>query len=179
MNIEACYYLGYTSKVHGKQGELIIKLDVDYPEEYNNLESVLIQLNKKDSSLIPFFLSHAQAQNNGTLRIKIEDVDSVDEAKALVGKSAYLPLESLTKLTGNQFYFHEVKDFTVTDTNLGVIGNIKQVLEYPSQSVFEIVNADGKEILVPITDEVVIDVDRENKNVTVTTPEGLVDLYLE
>ena len=80
MNIEACYYLGYTSKVHGKQGEIIIKLDVDDPEEYNNLESVLIQLNKKDNSLIPFFLSNTQVQNNGTLRIKIEDVDSVDEA---------------------------------------------------------------------------------------------------
>ncbi len=179
MNIEACYYLGYTSKVHGKQGELIIKLDVDYPEEYNKLESVLIQLNKKDNSLIPFFLSNAQVQNNGTLRIKIEDVNTVDEAKLLVGKSVYLPLDTLPKLTGNQFYFHEVKDFTVTDTNLGLIGTIKQVLEYPSQSVFEIVNADGKEILVPITDEVVIDVDRENKNVTVTTPEGLVELYLE
>lgn len=179
MNVEACYYLGYTSKVHGKQGELIIKLDVDYPEEYNKLESVLIQMNKKDSSLIPFFLSNAQVQNNGTLRIKIEDVNTVDEAKLLVGKSVYLPLDTLPKLTGNQFYFHEVKDFTVTDTNLGVIGNIKQILEYPNQSVFEIVNADGKEILVPITDEVVIDVDRTNKNVTVTTPEGLVELYLE
>lgn len=179
MNIEACYYLGYTSKVHGKQGELIIKLDVDFPEEYNKLESVLILMNKQDSSLIPFFLSNAQVQNNGTLRIKIEDVNAVDEAKLLVGKSVYLPLDTLPKLTGSQFYFHEVKDFSVTDTNLGLIGTIKQVLEYPSQSVFEIVNADGKEILVPITDEVVIDVDRENKNVTVTTPEGLVELYLD
>lgn len=179
MNVEACYYLGYTSKVHGKQGELIIKLDVDDPEEYNKLESVLIQMNKKDNSLIPFFLSNAQVQNNGTLRIKVEDVNAVDEAKLLVGKSVYLPLGTLPKLTGSQFYFHEVKDFKVTDTNLGLIGAIKQILEYPSQSVFEIINADGKEILVPITDEVVIDVDRENKNVTVTTPEGLVELYLE
>lgn len=37
MNIEECFYLGYTSKVHGKQGELIAKLDVDNPEKYNKL----------------------------------------------------------------------------------------------------------------------------------------------
>ncbi len=178
MNIEECYYLGYTSKVHGKQGEIIIKLDVDNPEEYNGLESVLIQLNKKDKLLVPFFITQAQTLNNGTLRIKIEDVDSVDEAKSLVGKETYLPLAALPKLTGNQFYYHEITGFTVIDTNLGELGIIKQVLDYPTQAIFEIVNANGKEILVPITDDIIQKVDRDNKVVTVTTPEGLVDLYL-
>ena len=83
MNIEKCYYLGYTSKVHGKQGELIIKPDVDFPEEYLNLESVFIQLNKRDNSLIPFFISNSQLLNNGTLKIKIEDVNTIEEAKPL------------------------------------------------------------------------------------------------
>src|SRR3990172_3619132 len=103
MNIEACYYLGYTSKVHGKQGELIIHLDVDFPEEYKNLESVLIRMNKQDNSLIPFFISNSQLLNNGTLKIKIDDINTVDQAKALVGKELFLPLDSLPKLTGNQF----------------------------------------------------------------------------
>lgn len=179
MDIEACYYLGYTSKVHGKQGELIIKLDVDFPEEYKNLESVFIQLNKKDTSLIPFFISNSQIQNNGSLRIKIEDLNSIAEAKLLVGKEVYLPLNTLPKLEGNKFYFHEVIGFMVTDTNKGVVGKITQVLEHPTQSIFEIVNADNKEILIPITDDIVKDVDRTNQTIEVTTPDGLIDLYLE
>lgn len=178
MNIEECYYLGYTSKVHGKQGEIIIKLDVDSPSDYQNLESVLIQLNKKDNILIPFFLESAHVQNNGTLRIKIEDINTVDEAKQLVGKSTYLPLASLPKLTGNKFYYHEVIGFSVTDTNLGELGTIQKVLDYPTQAILEVINKDDKEILIPITDEVIIDVDRTKKNISVTTPEGLVDLYL-
>ncbi len=179
MNIEACYYLGYTSKIHGKDGEIIIKPDVDNPEEYKNLESVLIQASKQDKTLIPFFLSNSQVLNNGTLRIKIEDIDSVGEAKPYIGKSVYLPLNSLPELTGTKFYFHEIIDFTITDTRLGDVGKIKQVLEYPTQAIFEIVNSDGKEILIPITDDIVIEVDRANKKILVTSPEGLIELYLE
>jgi len=179
MNINECYYLGYTSKVQGKQGELIIKLDVDFPEEYKKLESVLIQINRTDTSLIPFFISNTQLQNNGTIRIKIDDINSFDEAKALVGKEVYLPMNTLPKLTGNKFYYHEVINFKVIDTNLGEIGNITKILEYPTQAIFEVLNPNGKEILIPIIDEVIVTVDRENKNITVTTPEGLVELYLE
>jgi 16S rRNA processing protein RimM len=179
MNLDECYYLGYTSKVHGKQGELIIKLDVDFPEEYKDLESVLIQMNKKDKSLIPFFISNSQIQNNGNLKIKLEDNNSVDEAKALIGKEVYLPLNTLPKLAGNQFYFHEVIGFTIIDATKGEVGTIKQVLEYPTQSIFEVINADGKEILIPIAENIIAKVDRTNKTIEVNTPDGLIDLYLE
>lgn len=178
MNIEECYYLGYTSKVHGKQGDIIIKLDVDRPEEYKKLESVLIRMNKKDNALIPFFIQQTQVQNNGTLRIHIDDINTVEEAKQLIGKETYLPLNTLPVLTGNKFYYHEIKDFLVVDTNLGEVGIIQKVLDYPTQAIFEIVNNDNKEILIPITDTIVINVDRDKNTITVTTPEGLIDLYL-
>lgn len=179
MDLSACYYLGYTAKIHGKNGDLIIKLDVDFPEEYQNLESVFIQLNKEDKTLVPFFLSTAQLQHNGTLRIKIEDTDTADAAKKLIGKSAYLPLSTLPPLTGNKFYYHEVIGFSVIDAEKGDVGEITQVLEYPTQSVFEITNSTNQEILIPIIDEVITKVDRENKTIEVTTPDGLIDIYLD
>jgi len=179
MNLDACYYLGYTAKVHGKNGELIVKLNVDFPEEYQNLESVFVQLNEKDNSLIPFFLSSAQVQNSGNLQIKMEGIDNIDEAKKMTGKSLYLPLSTLPELTGNQFYYHEVIDFKVIDAEKGNIGQITQVLDYPTQAIFEIQHTNSKEILVPITDEIITQIDRENKSISVKTPPGLIDLYLE
>lgn len=179
MDLEACFYLGYTAKIHGKDGSLIIKLDVDFPEEYQNLESVFIQLNKEDKTLVPFFLTNCTLQNNGTLRIKIEDTDSADAAKKLVGKSIYLPLTMLPKLEGNKFYFHEIIGFSIIDSEKGDIGKVTQVLEHPTQSIFEITNNQQQEILIPITDEIITKVDRVNKTIDVVTPEGLIDIYLE
>jgi len=178
MNLDECYYLGYTAKVHGKNGELIVKLDVDFPEEYQNLESVFIQLNEKDKALIPFFFTTAQLQNDNTLRIKIEGIDSIDEAKKYTGKSLYLPLNTLPLLTGNQFYYHEIIDFKVIDVTHGVLGKITQVLDYPTQAIFEIQHPTNKEILIPVTDEIITKVDRKNKTIYITSPEGLIDIYL-
>jgi 16S rRNA processing protein RimM len=42
-----------------------------------------------------------------------------------------------------------------------------------------VINADDKEIMIPVVDHIIDKVDRENKTITVTTPEGLIDLYLE
>jgi 16S rRNA processing protein RimM len=179
MNLDACYYLGYTSKVHGKQGELIITLDVDFLEECKKLESVLIQINKTDTSLIPFFISKSQFQNNGTLRMKLDDVDEITAAKLLVGKSVYIPTNLLPNKNGNDFYHHEVIDFKIIDTNYGEVGNLHQILNYPKQAIFEVVHADGKEILIPVAEDIIDKVDRENKTITVSSPEGLIDLYLE
>jgi 16S rRNA processing protein RimM len=179
MNIEECFYLGYTSKVHGKQGELIAKLDVDNPEKYNKLESVLVRLNKNDNSLIPFFITHAQVLNNGTVKLKIDDINDVVQAELLVGKELFLPLTKLPKLTGNKFYYHEVIGFQVIDAVKGNIGEIFNVLEFPQQAVLEIKNANEKEILIPITDQIIKTVNRAEKTITIEAPEGLIDIYLE
>jgi len=179
MKIEECFYLGYTSKVHAKHGELIAKLDVDNPNKYNKLESVLIRLNKNVNSLIPFFITSAQVLNNGTVKLKIEDVNNVEHAQTLVGKELFLPLTKLPKLTGAQFYYHEIIDFEAIDAEKGNIGKVFNVMELPQQSVLEIKHSSGKEILIPITDDVVKKVDRTAKTIEINAPEGLIDIYLD
>lgn len=179
MNLDECHYIGYTSKVHGKQGELIIKLDVDFLEECTKMESVLVQMNTTDNSLIPFFISKSNFQNDGTLRIKFEDVNDIATAKTISGKGIYILNTKLPSLSGNNFYHHEVIDFKMIDTNHGEVGTIFHILNQTKQSIFEVINADDKEIMIPAVEHIINKVDRLNKTITVTTPEGLIDLYLE
>ena len=63
------------------------------------------------------------------------------------------------------------------DSVHGNIGCIQSVNDTTSQALFE-VKKEGKELLIPINDQIITKVDRENKTIFVTTPEGLVDLYL-
>ncbi|MEM7379639.1 MAG: PRC-barrel domain-containing protein, partial [Bacteroidota bacterium] len=93
------------------------------------------------------------------------------------GAELYLPLQLLPKLTGNKFYYHEVIGFTLQDSVHGDIGVIKSVNDSASQALFE-VEKDNKQLLIPINDDIITSVDRESKTIFVTTPEGLVDLYL-
>lgn len=150
------------------------KLDTDEPEQYLNLESVFIAIG---DNLIPFFIKACSLQKSELLRLKFEDVNSEEDANALLKKNLYLPLNLLPKLSGNKFYYHEVIGFTIEDENFGVVGTITAVNDQTAQSLFEVKRGE-KEILIPMNDEFIKKIDRQHKKVLVNTPEGLIDLYL-
>ena len=178
MKIDDCFYLGYISKTIGTKGELAFKLDVDSPSSYHGLDAVFVQVSPKDTQLIPYFLEKAEIQNNDLLRCKIEGVDDQTSAKSLVGTSLYLLQENLPKLKADQFYFHEIIGFTIIDKDRGELGKVEKVLEYSTSNLFSIPIGD-KDVLIPISDETIIKVDKTLGQIHVICPEGLIDLYLE
>lgn len=175
MKKEDCFYLGKIVRKYSFKGELLIKLDTDQPELYENLDAMFIDLR---NTLIPFFVESSQLHKSDLLRVQFEDVTSEADADALMKSDIYLPLELLPKLKGNKFYFHEVIGFTMKDKNYGEVGTITGINDTTAQALFEVEN-NGTEILIPMNDEFILNVDRENKTILVETPEGLIDLYLQ
>ena len=175
MRKEDCFYLGKIVKKHSFKGEVVAKLDTDEPELYRNLESVFVALG---NDLVPFFIENSLLQKGNQLRIQFEDVYSEEDAEAILGAELYLPLEFLPELTGNKFYFHEIIGFSIEDTEKGVVGKIVGVNDTTAQPLF-VVDFNGVEILIPMIDDFIKKVDRENQIIIVETPEGLIDLYLQ
>jgi len=175
MTVDNCFFLGKIVRKYSFKGELLIKLDTDEPELYNELDSVFIMVR---NNLIPFFIESSQLHKSNLLRVKFEDVNTEEDADALIKSELYLPLEFLPKLEGNKFYFHEIIGFTVEDSNFGKVGIITGINDSTAQALFEI-DKDGKEILIPMNDEFIKELDRAKKVIHVETPEGLIDLYLE
>ena len=150
MKKEDCFYLGKVVKTHGLKGEVTLKLEVDDPSAYLDMKHFFLEINKV---LTPFFVE--KITNSGDkFFIDIQDVKTIEAAQHLVGKTAYLPLEMLPKLSGKQFYFHEIVGFKVVDTEKGELGPISEVLEYPTQAILQIMKG-KKEILIPILDQVI------------------------
>ncbi len=175
MRKEDTFYLGKIAKKFSFKGEVLIYLDTDEPELYENLESVFVEYGK---DLIPFFIENSALHKNTLLRVKFEDINSEAEADKIIGCEVYLPLSILPKLEGNKFYFHEIIGFTAQDVNLGDIGVITDVNDTAAQAIFIITNSDNKEILIPVIDEFIKEVNRKTKTILFKTPEGLIDLYL-
>lgn len=175
MKKDDCFYLGKIVRKHSFKGEVVIKLDTDEPELYENLESVFVQ---QGSNLIPFFMEKTLLQKGNQLRVKFEGVDSEADADGIMKSGIYLPLNMLPKLEGNKFYFHEVIGFSLEDVNHGIVGEISAINDTTAQPLFE-VDRDGVELLIPMIDHFIKKIDRENKTILVETPDGLIDLYLE
>lgn len=174
MRKEDCFYLGKIVSKYSFKGEVLVKIDTDEPELYDNMESVFVALR---NNLIPFFIRKCRLHKSQLLRIDFEEVNSEDDADKIMGSELYLPLSFLPELTGNKFYFHEVIGFRVLDSIHGDIGVIQSVNDTTSQALFEVLK-DEKELLIPISDDIIAKVDREQKVIHVTTPDGLIDLYL-
>ncbi|WP_425235637.1 ribosome maturation factor RimM [Ulvibacterium sp.] len=174
MRKEDCFYLGKVVSKYSYKGEVLVKLDTDEPEIYENMESIFVSIR---GNLVPFFIDKCRLHKSALLRIDFEDVKDEEAADRILGAELYLPLSLLPKLEGNKFYYHEIIGFTMEDSTHGDIGVVTGVNDTTSQALIE-VEKNGKELLVPLTDEILTRVDRKNRTLFVSTPEGLVDLYL-
>jgi 16S rRNA processing protein RimM len=174
MQKEDCFYLGKIVKKYSFKGELLVKLDTDDPSIYTKMESVFIDKNK---SLIPFFIERSSLHKSTLLRVKFEDIDSEEDADKLLKSELYLPLEFLPQLTGNKFYYHEIVGFEAEDLSFGLVGIVKGVNDTTNQAILEI-DRNGSEILIPLIDDFIKSVDREQKKIILEVPEGLIDIYL-
>lgn len=175
MTKEDCYLLGKITKTHGLKGELAIWLDVDYPEEYEELDSVLLEIK---GELVPHFVEEIQIRPNKSI-IKFEDIDTIEAASKLVNCDIYLPEDNLPELEDNdQFYYHEIINYDVVDEVKGKLGKVLAVYTSERQDLIAM-QYQGKEVLIPIDDDIVKTVDREKKELYTNLPEGLLEIYLE
>ncbi len=174
MQKESCFYLGKIVRKYSFKGELLIKLDTDEPKMFTGMESVFVEKNK---NLIPFFIERSSLHKSTLLRVKFEDIDSESDADSLMNLHLFLPLNMLPELTGNRFYFHEIIGYTIEDVSFGKVGIVTGVNDGTTQALFEI-DRDGKEILIPINDDIIKNVDRDTKTILIDVPSGLIELYL-
>ncbi len=174
MTKEDCYLLGKLTKTHGLKGELAIWLDVDYPEDYEELDSVLLEIK---GELVPHFVEEIQIRPNKSI-IKFEDIDTIEDAQKLVNCDIYLPEDNLPELEDNhQFYYHEIIDFDIIDEVKGKLGKVLAVYTSERQDLIAM-QYEGTEILIPIDDDIVKTVDREKKELYTSLPDGLLEVYL-
>jgi 16S rRNA processing protein RimM len=174
MDLNKFFTIGYIRRVIGVKGEMGIKLEVDNPARYKGIDAMLLV---KNGNVEGVELTQAFLRGE-ELVIKIKGITTPEDAKQFVGSTSMLPIEVLPKLTNKRFYFHEIPGFKVVDEEAGEIGIAHEVMDRPMQPVLS-VKKGFTEILIPLADGVVKNVDRENKTLHIAAPAGLIDLYLE
>ncbi|PKV66545.1 ribosome maturation factor RimM [Pontibacter ramchanderi] len=175
MKIDDCFLLGHIVKTHGIKGQVVAFFDVDYPEDYDELESVFLE---QQGRLVPFFIEGMEPQAKGRFIIKFEDISTIEQAEKLRNTSLYLPLDELPELEDGQFYFHDVIGYRVVDQNHGPLGTVKEFYDMPQQQLMAM-DYNNEEMLIPVMDEVFLRADHETKELHVNLPEGLLEVYTQ
>lgn len=168
--------LGYIEKAHGLKGEVKAKFDVYDMSEYEKCKSFFLAI--KDGPLQNLKVKRMNLIGNGQAIIKFEGINFRDEADAIKGATIYFPEAALPTLAEGKFYYFQIIGYEVEDETHGRLGKVTDVIETSAQDVL-VLEYQGKDVLIPMTDEFVKRADHQTKLMHTAMPEGLLEFYLE
>ena len=163
--------IGKVTNTHGVRGEIKVIPLTDNIDRFNDLEWVFIDrhgnLEKHNVLNVKFF--------RGLVILKLEGIDTMDEAEKLKGLFLLVDRENAVKLPENTYFICDIVGCEVFEENGNMLGIVKEVLQTGSNDVYVVKSHDGREILIPALKSVVMKVLIEEKKIFVKIPEGLID----
>ena len=171
MEKQDCFLLGTIFKLHGYKGDVNIYNDNDIPLVFTDIEFFYIEDNNE---LIPYFAESVRPKKKQVLLVKLEDVDSEEQALKILKQKVYLPNKFLPEM-GNINPDKLIVGFEVIDNKLGKIGKVDFVNDKTSQKLI-IVKDGEKEFFIPFHDNFVININIKQKILEVNIPQELIDI---
>lgn len=169
MNKTTCYKVGYIAKVHGLKGE--ITMVITEAVDAGLLKSIFIEVN---NNLVPYFIEGISDRGDKAF-VKLEDINSVEQAETLKGCSVYLPKEMRPKLNRGEFYDDEILGFEVVSETDEPLGTVSEVVPSGPNRLLSL-NYLGKEVLIPTNGPFIKSVNKTKKKIVVQLPDGFLDI---
>ncbi len=157
-------------RAHGVNGEATIEVRTDLPEERFIVGSVLVT---EPSTFGPLTISSVR-NHNGTLLLGFKEVKDRTAVEKLRDVLLLADVDISEGGDEDNFHIQELLGCRVV-TDAGIeVGIMTDLVQLPGQDLLA-VNHNGREILIPFVLEIVPEIDVENKVITITPPEGLLD----
>jgi len=167
MDIDSCYQVGYVIKRHGFKGDVKIHLDSALPKK---LESIFVMQNNR---LVPFFIEAISVLDDVAI-VKFEDVNTPEQATALLKSGVYLPNSQRPKSRSKGMADPEIIGFEVFEGK-AKLGHILSINEHALNPLL-VIDAEGKELLIPISEYFIKKIDLVKRRVDVTLPDGFLNI---
>lgn len=164
--------VGKIVNTHGLRGEVKVVSWTDYPEVFEDIECVYL---KKKNDYERLDIKGIKYQK-GNLIIKFSQIQDINQAEKYKNQVIYAEREMLGELPEGVYYIADLIGLDVITDEGEKLGVIADVFNTGSNDIYEVKREGKKNLLLPVIDEVVLDIDLENKRVTVHMMEGLEDL---
>lgn len=180
MKQEDCYYLGTLKKTHGVKGGLMVAIENTIPLNIKETELMFIEI---DGALVPFFIDKNGISLDSTGQMKsaivgFDEIHSIEEASAYTDCKVYLPASHLEFREPDSNNEHlSLVGFAVIDESKGNIGILDEIVDIPQNPILRVIRNE-KEILIPLTDEIIRSFDEQKREIYIKIPQGLLDIYL-
>ncbi|MBC8447269.1 MAG: 16S rRNA processing protein RimM [Chloroflexi bacterium] len=152
----------------GVHGEVKVEVHTDYPERFHQMARVYLG---EGDNLQPVALQEVRP-HQGRFLLRLEGCPDRTAAEGLRGQWLYIPIEEAMPLDEDEYYEYEVLGLRVETVTEEFLGHIQEVIFTGANEVF-VVQGDRGELLIPVLEDVVLEIDRAGERVLVALPPGL------
>ena len=161
--------VGVISSTHGIKGEVKVFPTTDDPNRFKLLKEILLDTGKEHLPLeiegVKFFKQ--------MVILKFRGIDDINDIEKYRGRDLLITRENAVKLEKDEYFIFDLIDSEVITEEGQKLGVLAEILTTAANDVYVVKTAEGKEILLPSIKECILDIDTENKKITVHLMKGL------
>ena len=169
---EEVYKIGRIGKPHGVKGEVTFTFDDDIFDRVD-AEYLILRI---DGILVPFFMEEYRFRTDESALVKFCDIDTQERARELTNCEVFFPRQ-LADGDEEHLSWAQIIGYRLIDDNTGTtIGEIHSIDDSTINMLFEVINQEGKEILIPASEDLITEINTQQREIHVNLPEGLLEL---
>ena len=169
--MEDRFQVGVITSTHGIKGEVKVFPTTDNVKRFKKNMEIILDTGKENIQLtvesVKFFKQF--------VILKFKGIDNINDIEKYKTKSLYVTRANAVRLRKDEYFIADLLGVDVWEDNDEKLGVLKDVIETGANDVYVITLEDGKELLIPAIKECILDVDVENRKMTVHEMDGLRD----
>ena len=169
--MEDRFQVGVITSTHGIKGEVKVFPTTDNVKRFKKNMEIILDTGKENINLtvecVKFFKQF--------VILKFKGIDNINDIEKYKTKSLYVTRENAVRLRKDEYFIADLLGVDVWEDNGDKLGVLKDVIETGANDVYVITLEDGKELLIPAIKECILDVDIDNRKMTVHVMDGLRD----
>lgn len=169
--------IGYITRLHGLKGEMQAAITDPVFDDVKSCPYLVIEM---DGIFVPFFIESYRFRSDTTILLKLDDIDSQEQADPFCGRTLYFDRRCFTKKEAKDYDRAAEEEmgfigYTIEDQTLGELGAITEINDQTANVLF-IVDHDGEELMIPAAEPLIVSIDDKSKRILMDLPEGLVNI---
>ena len=173
---EDCTSIGYLQKTHGLDGSFTMHFEEQFDLTLEEAEYLFLEI---DGGLVPFFISEDGFRYRGSdsAIIHFDEITSQEQAREFTGCAVFVFTDEIIE-PEEEASPSMLMGYEVIDQKHGLLGKVVHVDDYSGNLVITVIFREN-EVLIPLSDDVLTEMDEANRQLKLICPEGLIELYLE
>lgn len=164
--------VGKVVNSHGIRGELKIVPETDFPERFDVGNSLIIVDSQNKQT--PVTVKTSRLHKNVFI-VLFDQFSNINDVEKYKGSLLKIEAKNQKPLEEGEYYYHEIIGCKVVTEEEQELGLVSEVLTPGANDVWVVSLPKGKQLLIPVIDDVILKVDIPNKTIRIHLMEGLME----